>query len=65
MASWFRWLGLIVISVLVIACGGGPSLLAEAAASLERAGSYKVDYRLTTFLEGTEKPVVGSGLIEF
>ncbi len=65
MASWFRWLGLIVISVLVIACGGGPSLLAEAAASLERAGSYKVDYRLTTFLEGTEKPVVGSGLIDF
>lgn len=65
MASKWGSLSFVAISLLAIACESRQSPLAEAAASLERAGAYRVEYQLTTSTEGTAKPVVASGVIDF
>ncbi|MCL5265592.1 MAG: hypothetical protein M1343_10470 [Chloroflexi bacterium] len=65
MSSRSRWLISVAIVLLAVACSGAQSPLQEAVASLETARSYQVEYELITFFEGTAKPVVAAGKIEF
>lgn len=57
--------GLITSGLLATACGGGASPLDKAALSLKSVGTYRIEYDLATYFEGTEKPVLASGQIDF
>ncbi len=69
MASISVHLSFIALIVLATGCnpfgGRTPASLAGAVAHLEETRSYAVDYRLTTYFDGTPKPVVAAGRAEF
>lgn len=65
MSSRLGWLSIIAIVLVAGACGGGEAPFRDAVASVGTARSYQVEYELTTFFEGTARPVVASGKIDF